>query len=117
MMHRGRRPLGEWGNYNVFNPCFYLELYPCILKFNTAVCCIMHARGKQVLYGLDGWSFFTRSIIYLEKKNQIDLAKLIATFILWIFGTLSNSVNTYIRILHRAGRVRIHSLRGLPGDR
>jgi len=48
MMHRGRRPLGEWGNYNVFNPCFYLELYPCILKFNTAVCCIMHARGKQV---------------------------------------------------------------------
>jgi len=48
MMHRGRRPLGEWGNYNAFNPCFYLELYPCILKFNTAVCCIMHARGKQV---------------------------------------------------------------------
>jgi len=41
---------------------------------------------------------------------------LIATFILWIFGTLSNSIHTYIRILHRAGRVRIHSL-GLATDR
>jgi hypothetical protein len=41
-MHRGRRPLGEWRNYNALNRCFYLEIVSLQTKVEDS-CVLYHA--------------------------------------------------------------------------